>query len=149
MPKGSAGIGPDRDNAFASGPPADRWRADQRVKAHSSLNMGARQDVERPRLSLTVAPPFGTTSGSRSKRAMDNPEQPRPAIKRDRRSTLTKEDVAQIKAHLQEGKSPAMLAIHFQVNRRTISRIHDKQTWRAVAPAAKATPLSELHKRRE
>ena len=34
-------------------------------------------------------------------------EQQRPARKRDRRSKLTEEDVAQIKAHLQQGKKPS------------------------------------------
>ena len=35
-------------------------------------------------------------------------EQQRPARKRDRRSKLTEEDVAQIKAHLQQGKQKAI-----------------------------------------
>ena len=64
--------------------------------------------------------------------------------KRDRRSTLTEEDVAQIKAHLQQGKRPATLARYFKVHDRIIGAIRDKKTWRHVAPAAKARPLSAL-----
>jgi hypothetical protein len=45
--------------------------------------------------------------------------------KRDRRSTLTEEDVAQIKAHLQKGKTPAALARHFKVHHVTICKIRD------------------------
>jgi hypothetical protein len=51
---------------------------------------------------------------------MDDPEQPRPARKRDRRSKLTDEDVAQIKAQLQQGKNPAILARYFEVSKSTI-----------------------------
>jgi len=71
-------------------------------------------------------------------------EQQRPARKRDRRSKLTGEDVAQIKAHLQQGKKPSTLARHFKVHHRTIAVIRDKKTYRHVAPAAKAKRVSEL-----
>ena len=64
--------------------------------------------------------------------------------KRDRRSTLTEEDVAQIKAHLQKGRRPSTLARHFKVHHRIIGAIRDKKTWRHVAPAEKTRPLSEL-----
>jgi hypothetical protein len=73
---------------------------------------------------------------------MDDQEQQRP--KRYRRPSLTKEDVAQIKAHLQEGKNPAIIARYFEVNSRIIYAIRDEQTYRHIAPAAKARPLSEL-----
>jgi hypothetical protein len=36
------------------------------------------------------------------------------------------------------------LARHFRVHHRIIGAIRDKKTWREVAPAAKARPLSEL-----
>jgi hypothetical protein len=74
---------------------------------------------------------------------MDQEEQ-RPAIKRYRRprATLTEEDVAQIKAHLNEGTRLAILAMYFGVHIETITRIRDKKTWRHVAPAAKAALLS-------
>jgi hypothetical protein len=47
---------------------------------------------------------------------MDQEEQ-RPAIKRYRRprATLTEEDVAQVKAHLNEGTRLAILAMYFGV----------------------------------
>ena len=66
--------------------------------------------------------------------------------KRDRRSKLTEEDVAQIKAHLQQGKSPAIIARYFEVNSRIIYNIRANETYRHVAPAANARPLSELSK---
>ena len=50
--------------------------------------------------------------------------------KRDRRSTSTEDDVAQIKAHLQQGKRPATLARYFKVHDRIIGAIRDKKTWR-------------------
>ena len=71
-------------------------------------------------------------------------EQQRPARKRDKRSKLTEEDVAQIKAHLQQGKKAAILARYFNVDRSIISGIRDKKTYRHVAPAAKAKRVSEL-----
>jgi hypothetical protein len=71
-------------------------------------------------------------------------EQRRPSIKQYRRTSLAEEDVAQIKTHLQQGKSSAILAMYFNVDRRTISGIRDKQIYRQVAPAAKARPLSEI-----
>ena len=64
--------------------------------------------------------------------------------KRDRRSRLTEEDVAQIKAHLQQGKMPATLARYFHIDARIICAIRDNKTYRHVAPAEKAKPLSEL-----
>jgi hypothetical protein len=73
-------------------------------------------------------------------------EHQRPAIKRYRRPTLTKEDVAQIKAHLQEGKNPTILARYFEVSKSIIYDIRAMRRWRRVAPAAEATPLSELYK---
>jgi hypothetical protein len=42
-----------------------------------------------------------------------------PERKRDRRAKLTEEDVAQIKAHLHSGKTPATLARHFKVRHAT------------------------------
>ena len=62
-------------------------------------------------------------------------------------ATLTAWDVAQIKAHLQQGKSQKILARYFPANRTTISAIRDNKTYRHVAPAEKARPLSELSKR--
>ena len=64
--------------------------------------------------------------------------------KRDRRSTLTEEDVAQIKAHLEKGRKPSTLARNFKVHHRIIAAIRDNKTWRHVAPAVKAKPSSEL-----
>ena len=57
--------------------------------------------------------------------AMDQ-EQRGPPIKRYRRPRLIEEDVAQIKAHLQHGKSPAILARYFEVSKSTIYDIHEK-----------------------
>jgi hypothetical protein len=74
-------------------------------------------------------------------------EQQKPARKRDRRSKLTEEDIAQIKAHLQQGKKAAILARYFNVDRRIISGIRDKKTYRHITPASKATPLTELSMR--
>ena len=71
-------------------------------------------------------------------------EQQRSGRKRDRRSKLTDEDVAQIKAHLQRGKSPTILASYFPADRATISAIRDKKTYRHVAPAERAKPLLKL-----
>jgi hypothetical protein len=71
-------------------------------------------------------------------------EKQRPVRKRVRR--LAEEDVAQIKAHLQQGKHAAIIARYFQVNPRIIYNIRAKETYRHVAPAANATPLSELYK---
>jgi len=68
--------------------------------------------------------------------------------KRDRRSKLTEEDVAQIKAHLQQGKRPAILARYFEVNKSTIYDIRATRKWRRVTCAAKITALSELYKTR-
>jgi hypothetical protein len=45
--------------------------------------------------------------------------QERQTRKRDRRSKLTEEDVSQIKAHLQQGKNPAILARYFEVSKST------------------------------
>jgi hypothetical protein len=45
------------------------------------------------------------TTRPRSKGAMD---QEQLAIKRDRRRRLTEDDVAQIRAHLQQGKTPEL-----------------------------------------
>ena len=59
-------------------------------------------------------------------------EQLRPGIKRDRRSKLTEEDVAQIKAHLQQGKTPASLARRFKVHHASICKIRDMKRWRRV-----------------
>ena len=73
-------------------------------------------------------------------------DQERPAIKRDRRRRLTEDDVAQIRAHLQQGKTPATLARFFKVHSKTICRIRDMNYWRHVAPAAKATSLSKMSK---
>jgi len=67
--------------------------------------------------------------------------------KRDRRSKLTEEDVAQIKAHLQQGKRPAILARYFEVNKSTIYDIRAMRRWRRVTPAAEAIPLSKLSKK--
>jgi hypothetical protein len=72
---------------------------------------------------------------------MDQEEQ-RPKPYRRPRATLTEEDVAQVKAHLNEGTRLAILAMYFGVRLETIIRIRDKKTWRHVAPAAKAAPLS-------
>ena len=74
-------------------------------------------------------------------------EQQRPGRKRYRRPRLTEEDVAQIKAHLQQGKKAAILARYFHVDRRIISAIRDKKTYRHIAPAAKVRPLSALSKK--
>jgi hypothetical protein len=65
---------------------------------------------------------------------------------RDRRRRLTEDDVAQIRAHLQQGKAPATLARLFKVHSKTIRRIRDVKRWRHVAPATEATPLSEIFK---
>jgi hypothetical protein len=69
-------------------------------------------------------------------------EQPRPKPYKRPRAMLTKEDVAQIRAHLNEGTRLAILAMYFGVHIETITRIRDKKTWRHVAPAAKAALLS-------
>jgi hypothetical protein len=71
-------------------------------------------------------------------------EQRRLVRKRVRR--LSEEDVAQIKAYLQQGKAPTVIARYFEVNSRIIYNIRANETYRHVAPAAKATPLSELLK---
>jgi hypothetical protein len=73
-------------------------------------------------------------------------EQQKPMRKRGRRSKLTEEDVAQIKAHLQRGKTPAALARHFKVHHITICKIRDMRRWQRVAAATEAIPLSELSK---
>jgi hypothetical protein len=75
-------------------------------------------------------------------------EERTPAIKRFRRlrAKLAEEVVAQIKAHLQEGKHPAVIARYFEVNPRSIYAIRDKQTYRHIAPAENAIPLSKLSK---
>ena len=78
--------------------------------------------------------------------AMDQ-EQRGPPIKRYRRPRLIEEDVAQIKAHLQQGKTVATLARYFHVNRGIIGAIRDMKTYRHVAPAAAAIPLSKLSKK--
>ena len=72
--------------------------------------------------------------------------QERAVRKRDRRSTLTEEDIAQIKAHLLEGKHPAIIARYFEIAPRTIYNIRAEKSYRHVAPAANATPLAELSK---
>jgi hypothetical protein len=64
--------------------------------------------------------------------------------KRNRR--LAEEDVAQIKAHLQQGKRPAIIARYFEVDPRRIYSIRANQIYRHVAPAAEATPLSKISK---
>ena len=69
-------------------------------------------------------------------------DQKRPAIRRYRLSSLTVEDVAQIKAHLSQGTTPASLARHFNVHHRTVCRIRDGKSWQSVAPASNALPLS-------
>jgi hypothetical protein len=74
-------------------------------------------------------------------------EQRRPPRKRGRRSKLTEEDVAQIKAHLQQGKSPAIVARYFEINSRIIYNIRANETYLHVAPAEKARPLSKLSKK--
>ena len=74
-------------------------------------------------------------------------EQQRPTRKRYRRPHLTEEEVSQIKAHLQQGKAPAVLAVYFHVDRRNIGNIRDNRTYRHIAPAAKAIPLSKLSKK--
>jgi hypothetical protein len=71
-------------------------------------------------------------------------EQRRLARKRVRR--LSDEDVPQIKAHLQQGRSPAIIARYFEVDPDVIYNIRAKKTHAHVAPAANATPLSELYK---
>jgi hypothetical protein len=72
--------------------------------------------------------------------------QERQTRKRDRRSKLTEEDVSQIKAHLQQGKNPAILARYFEVSKSTIYDIRAMRRWRRVTRAAKITPSSELYK---
>jgi len=72
-------------------------------------------------------------------------EQKKPAIRRYRRprkSNLTEEDVAQIKAHLSQGKTLATLARHFHTTHKTVGRIRDGTLWRSVKPAEEAKPLS-------
>jgi hypothetical protein len=71
-------------------------------------------------------------------------EQPRPKPYKRPRANLTEEDVAQIKAHLNEGTRLAILAMYFGVRLETITRIRDNKTWQHVAPAAKAAPLSAI-----
>ena len=73
-------------------------------------------------------------------------EQRRPTRKRYRRR-LTEEEVAQIKAHLQQGKNPTVMARYFEVNKSTIYDIRAMRRWRRVAPAEKARPLSALSKK--
>jgi hypothetical protein len=75
---------------------------------------------------------------------MDDQEHRRFLRKRNRR--LAEEDVAQIKAHLQEGKNPAIIARYFEVDPRGIYSIRANKIYRHVAPAAKATPLSKISK---
>lgn len=62
--------------------------------------------------------------------------------KRPRRSNLTVEDVAQIKAHLSEGRTLATLARYFNVHHKTIGLIRDGKIWVSIKPAKKAKPLS-------
>jgi len=71
-------------------------------------------------------------------------DQKKPAIRRYRRPrrSLTVEDVAQIKAHLNEGKTLATLARHFHTTHKTVGRIRDGTLWRSVKPAEEAKPLS-------
>jgi hypothetical protein len=71
-------------------------------------------------------------------------EQQKPKRKRDRRSKLTDEDVAQIKAHLQQVKNPAIMARYFDLNPSVIYSIRAKETYLHIAPA-NAKPLSELY----
>jgi DNA invertase Pin-like site-specific DNA recombinase len=59
---------------------------------------------------------------------------------------LTEEDAAQIKAHLEQGKSPTIIARYLDVHRKTIYAVRAKKTWRHVMPAENATPLSKLSK---
>jgi hypothetical protein len=72
-------------------------------------------------------------------------EQRRLVRKRVRR--LTEEDAAQIKAHLQRGKSPTVIARYFEVNPGVIYDIRANQTHRQVASATEAIPLSKLSKK--
>jgi hypothetical protein len=72
-------------------------------------------------------------------------EQRKLVRKRVRR--LAEEDVAQIKAHLQQGKSPTVMARYFEVNPRLIYSIRANETYRHVAPATEAIPLSKLSKK--
>jgi hypothetical protein len=76
--------------------------------------------------------------------AMDQ-ERRKPVRRRVRR--LAEEDVAQIKAHLQQGKSPPIIARYFDVNSRIIYNIHANETYRHIAAAEKARPLSKLSKK--
>jgi hypothetical protein len=62
------------------------------------------------------------------------------------RRRLTEKDVAQVKAHLQQGKNPTIIARYFEVDPWIIYCIRAKKTYRHIAPAANATPLSKLHK---
>ena len=72
-------------------------------------------------------------------------ERKRPPRKRVRR--LADEDVAQIKAHLEQGKSPTVIARYFEVVPDVIYSIRANQTHRHVAPASEAIPLSKLSKK--
>ena len=65
---------------------------------------------------------------------------------RKRVRRLAEEEVAQIKAHLEQGKSPTVIARYFEVNPRSIYAIRASETYRHIAPAANATPLSKLSK---
>jgi hypothetical protein len=89
---------------------------------------------------MQCSSPWVSDQPTKEQATIDDPEQPRPALKRYRRPRLTEEEVAQIKAHLQQGKSPTILAMYFHVERRTISKIRDMKTWRHVAAAKKARP---------
>jgi hypothetical protein len=71
-------------------------------------------------------------------------EQRRLVRRRIRR--LAEEDVAQIKAHLQQGKSPTVMARYFEVDPKVIYSIRAKETYRHIAPASEAIPLSKLSK---
>jgi O-phosphoseryl-tRNA(Cys) synthetase len=71
-------------------------------------------------------------------------EERRPVRKRMRR--LIEEEVAQIKAHLQQGKPPTIIARYFEVHPKTIYAIRAKKAHQLIGPAAKATPLLELVK---
>jgi hypothetical protein len=89
---------------------------------------------------------FGRKPNARRRKKEAVMDQEQPVRKGDRRAKLTEEDVAQIKAHLREGKTPAALARHFKVHHVTICKIRDMKRWRRVEPATEAIPLSELHK---
>jgi DNA invertase Pin-like site-specific DNA recombinase len=92
-------------------------------------------------LPATIPVPYNQI---REREAMAMQKQQKLVRKRVRR--LAEEDIAQIKAHLQQGKSPTVIARYFEVNPRVIYSIRAKETYRRVAPATEAIPLSKLSK---